>query len=79
MIHHVSPEAPHGDVTPDPPADLDSVEPVEVASDYHVEILVPLTSDQLTALERFAREERVGVIEAAQQLIEAALNAQTRR
>jgi hypothetical protein len=50
-------------------------EPVEVAADYHAEMSVPFTPDQLTAVSRIARERGVSPPQAAQDLIAQALSA----
>ena len=59
--------------------DPKKVEAVEVAADYRAELSVPFTSEQLAALERFAREERTSPEQAAQRLVERALAARSRR
>jgi hypothetical protein len=62
---------------PDPSDDIDTddFEPVEFAPDFSVELSVPFTPEQLTAISRLAREREIGPSEAAQALVEQALAA----
>jgi hypothetical protein len=70
---------PYDDMGPDPTRDLSGLEPVEVAADYHAEISVPFTSEQLTAVSRIAREQGISPGEAIQGLLDEALAARGRR
>jgi hypothetical protein len=63
---------PYDDVDRDPTND---VEPVEFASDFCLELSVPFTPEQLTAISNLAREREIGPSEAAQALVEQALAA----
>jgi hypothetical protein len=69
---------PYDDMGPDPTRDLSGLEPVEVAPDYHAEICVPFTSEQLTAVSKIARERGVSPGEAIQDLLDEALVARRR-
>lgn len=69
---------PYDDMGPDPTRDLSGLEPVEVAPDYHAEICVPFTSEQLTAVSKFARERGISPGEAIQELLDEALVARRR-
>ncbi len=70
---------PYEDMGPDPMRDLSDLEPVEVAPDYHVELGVPFTSEQLTEVSRIAREQGVSPGKAIQDLVDEALAARRRR
>lgn len=64
---------------PDSMKDLSDLEPVEVAPDYHVELGVPFTSEQLTEVSRIAREQGISPGNAVQDLVDEALAARRRR
>jgi hypothetical protein len=70
---------PYDDLGPDPTRDLSDLEPVDVASDYHAEICVPFTSEQLKAVSRIAREQGITPGKAIQDLVEQALAARNAR
>lgn len=69
---------PYDEMGPDPTRDLSDLEPVEVAPDYHVELGVPFTSEQLMEVSRIAREQGASPSKVAQDLIEQALAARRR-
>lgn len=70
---------PYDEMGPDSTRDLSDLEPVEVAPDYHVELGVPFTSEQLREVSRIAREQGVSPGKVAQDLIEHALADRRRR
>ena len=72
------PHDPYDEMGPDSTRDLSDLEPVEVAPDYHVELGVPFTSEQLREVSRIAREQGVSPGKVAQDLIEQALAARRR-
>jgi hypothetical protein len=74
----VIPHDPYDEMGPDSTRDLSDLEPVEVAPDYHVELGVPFTSEQLREVSRIAREQGVSPGKVAQDLIEQALAARRR-
>ena len=53
----------------DADAELGDEERVEITADYHAELSVPFTSEQLVALEAVARERGVSPVKAAQDLV----------
>lgn len=67
------------DLGPDPTMDFGGFEPVEVAPDFHVELSIPFTSEQLEALDQIGREHGGTAIDAVQLLVERALAASPRR
>jgi len=70
---------PYDDMGPDATRDLSDLEPVEVAPDYHVELGVPFTSEQLAEISRMARKQGVSPGKAVQGLVERALAARDSR
>jgi acylphosphatase len=60
---------------PDPTRDLIDLGPVEVAPDYHVEISVPFTSEQLEAVSKIVQEQGTSHSEVVQDLVAEALAA----
>jgi hypothetical protein len=71
---------PYDDMGPDPTRGLSGLEPVEVAPDYHAEISVPFTSEQLTAVSKIVREQGTSHGEVIRELLVEALAArETRR
>jgi hypothetical protein len=71
MIRQDSHDEPDSDHT----ADLDEVESVEFASDFQLELSVPFTPEQVTAISEVAQERDISPSEAAQFLVEQALAA----
>ncbi len=67
------------DLGPDSTMDFGGFEPVEVSPDFHVELSIPFTSEQLEALDQIGRENGGTAIEAVQLLVERALAASPRR
>jgi hypothetical protein len=66
---------PYDDMGPDPTLDLSDLEPVEVASDYRLEISVPLTPEQLDALADLVQEQGKTHGEVIRELLDEALAA----
>jgi acylphosphatase len=66
---------PYDDMGPDPTRDLIDLGPVEVAPDYHVEISVPFTSEQLEAVSKIVQEQGTSHSEVVQDLVAEALAA----
>ena len=66
---------PYDDMGPDPTRDLSGLEPVEVAPDFHVEIAVPFTSQQLEAVSDLVRDQGKTHGEVIQDLVDQALAA----
>ena len=71
MIQH----DPHDEPDSDHTADLDEVELVEFAPDFQLELSVPFTPAQVTAISEVAQERNISPSEAAQFLVEKALAA----
>lgn len=78
-MESVMPHDPYDDMGPDPMRDLSDLEPVEVAPDYHVELGVPFTSEQLMEVSRLALERGISPGTAVQDLVEQSLAARRRR
>jgi hypothetical protein len=69
----------HDDLGPDPTMDLSDVEPVETTPGYKPALVVPFTSEQLSALVRIGHERGVNAIGAVQQLVAEALSERASR
>jgi hypothetical protein len=71
---------PYDDMGPDSTGELIDLGPVEVAPDYHAEISVPFTSEQLEAVSKIVQEQGTSHGEVIQELLAEALIArETRR
>lgn len=70
---------PYDDMGPDSTGELIDLGPVEVAPDYHAEISIPLTSEQLTAVSDIVREQDSSHGEVIRELLAEALAARKTR
>jgi len=66
---------PYDDMGPDSTRDLIDLGPVEVAPDYHVEISVPFSSEQIDEVSKIVQQQGTSHSEVVQDLVAEALAA----